>query len=149
MPIEIEFDSKEVRDLMGHLANRFQKISKKSKEYTDALSKVVIEDIDEHFSRQSGPSGRWQRWSVAYRKIMDKRGKGGNFILTDTGRLRAGWTNRRIEITNDGIVWLNPIPYASIHDEGSSRMPQRSFAWLSDKAVENLAGETIKFLRLK
>lgn len=146
LSVEVTFDSKEVQTLLRQIIKRVNDIDKRSKSYTDSLSKVVLEDIKDHFDRQQGPEGKWAPWSVQYRKLMQRRGKATNLVLQDSGRLKAGFTKDRIQVSKAGIIWFNPVRYANVHNEGGRRLPRRPFAWLRDKAVSKIADETIKFI---
>jgi phage gpG-like protein len=106
----------------------------------------VIADVINHFEQERGPTGKWKAWSPAYRKYMQKRGKGGNKILQDTGRLRTGWQPARYRTSREGITWFNPVEYAGAHDRGTRRLPKREFSWISRQAIEKIEKDTAKFL---
>lgn len=142
----VVIDDKQVRHLINGLIKNARQISARSKKYVGLLSSVVFRDVIDHFEKQQGPNGKWAPWSPAYRRYMVSKGKGGNLILSDTGRLRQGWQPSRYRLTRDGILWFNPVRYAAQHDEGRKPYPQRKFTWISDKAIKQIEEQTAKFI---
>ena len=142
----ITIDDKEVRKLINGLIKNVGEISNRSKRYVGLLSSIVIGDVVEHFSRQEGPTGKWKPWSNRYRKHMVSIGKGGNLILSDTGKLRQGWQPARYRLAKDGILWFNPVEYAAQHDQGIFPYPQRKFTWLSKDASNEIERQTVLFI---
>lgn len=39
------------------------------------------------------------------------------------------------------------FPYAKAHDEGSKNLPQRRFMWLSNKAIDSIVRQTLKWMK--
>src|SRR3990167_3296057 len=115
MSVEVKFEDKEIRRVVNGLIKNLGVISNRGKEYVTILSSVVIQDIIDHFEREEGDDGRWVPWSSTYRKYMIAIGKGGNLILSDTGKLRSGWQPARYRAAKDGILWYNPVSYAAQH----------------------------------
>lgn len=146
MSVEIVFNDKEARKMIDGLIKNVGRISDRAREYVGILSTVVIRDIVDHFANEEGENGRWAPWSRRYTKYMLSVGKGGNLILSDTGRLRQGWQPARYRASKDGVLWYNPVEYAAKHDEGINPYPKRKFAWLSKHATEDLAIQTLKFI---
>lgn len=146
MSVEVVLDDKEVQKLLKGLTKNVNEISEKGRRYVGLLSSIVYRDIIEHFEREEGPNGKWAPWSKQYSKYMMAIGKGGNLILSDTGRLRQGWQPSRYRIAADGVLWYNPVSYAAQHDEGLGRYPQRRFTWLSDACISNIESQTVKFI---
>jgi hypothetical protein len=142
----VVIDDRNVRRLVNGLIKNVGQISARGKKYVGLLSSVVIRDVIDHFAKQQGPEGRWKAWSTNYRRFMISKGKGGNLILTDTGRLRQGWQPARYRLVKDGILWFNPVSYAAQHDEGRSPYPQRKFTWISDRAIKEIEQQTVKFI---
>jgi hypothetical protein len=83
---------------------------------------------------------------------MDKRGKGGNKILQDTGKLKQNFKPNHYRSSSKGLYWYNDavtksgFPYAYAHDEGGDQLPKRDFMWLSDDALEEVGNQTLQFL---
>ena len=107
----------------------------------------------DHFKQEQG-TGRvpWVKWSKSHRKAMERIGKGGNKILQDTGRLRGSFLPTQRRMSAEGILWFNPaktkkgFPYAAAHQEGGEKLPARPFMWISDKTLDNIGAQTLKFL---
>ena len=142
----VVIDDKKVRRLLNGLIKNVGQISERGKKYVGLLSAVILRDIDEHFFLEEGPKGRWQDWSTKYKRYMISKGKGGNLILQDTGRLRQGWQPSRYRLTRDGVLWFNPVRYAAQHDQGKRPHPQRKFTWISNKAIKKIEEQTVKFI---
>lgn len=132
--------------MLDDLQKRSDQISGRSKQYAGLLGAIVFADVIDHFEKERGESGRWKPWSKAYKASMAAKGRGGNKILQDTGRLKGGWLPTRYETSKAGIAWFNPVPYAGVHNDGSSRMPKRQFTWMSIKARRKMEVQTAKFL---
>jgi phage gpG-like protein len=72
------------------------------------------------FKMESWEGDKWQP------RKRQTRSRGRNKkILVDTGELKGSikYTN----ITNDSVTIKTDVEYASFHNEGSSRLPQRQF----------------------
>jgi phage gpG-like protein len=145
----VVFKDEKVRKLLSQLQKNVKKIGQRDKQYVGLLSSIVFRDIINHFERQEGPNGKWSPWSQVYARFMARVGKSGNLILSDTGRLRQGWQPTRYRVSSEGILWFNPVKYASIHNEGKGRYPQREFAWLSQNAMRAIEKQTAQFLERK
>lgn len=144
---KITIKDKGIRKLLNDLIKQTGKISSRSQDYVALLGAIVLRDVEDHFNKQQGPDGSgWRPWSGPYAERMRKKGKSGNFILTDTGRLRKGWQPARHRTSKKGILWFNPIKYARTHDEGLGRMPKRQFTWISRRAMKKMESDTAKFL---
>ena len=142
----ITIDDKEVRKLIEGLIKNVGEISQRGKRYVGLLSSIVLRDVVDHFAKQEGPDGKWAPWSNRYRKYMASIGKGGNLILSDTGKLRQGWQPERYRLVSDGILWFNPVEYAAQHDEGIRPYPQRKFTWISKNATNEIERQTALFV---
>lgn len=145
MGVTVEINDRDVKRLLANLASRHNKIAERDRSYVGLLSAIVFRDLDSHFFLEEGPNGRWANWSRGYTEQMIKKGKQGNLILQDTGRLRAGWQPARYRVSREGVLWYNPVAYARKHDEGIG-VPARPFAWISDRAVDQIVDQTHKFL---
>lgn len=151
MSAEIEFQDEQLRELLsGYLAN-FKLIQNGYIRYQQLLSAIVYPDIINHFEKQSGPMGKWTRWSDSYKIQMARLGKENNLILQDSGRLRQNFKPQSVRTTKEGILWFNDaktkkgFPYAFAHNEGGPKLPKREFMWLSDDAMEKVEEQSIQF----
>lgn len=142
----IVIEDKGVRNLIDGLIKNVGVISNRGKAYVGLLSSIVLGDVVDHFAKEQGPNGRWKPWSNRYRKYMTSIGKGGNLILSDTGKLRQGWQPARYRLAKDGILWFNPVEYAAQHDQGIFPYPKRKFTWISIKAKNEIERQTALFI---
>jgi phage gpG-like protein len=116
------------------------------------MSAIVHGDVMRHFEDQQGSEGPWEKWSKSYREQMDRKGKGGNKILQDTGKLKQNFKPNHYRSSSKGLYWYNNavtkggFPYAYAHDEGGDQLPKRDFMWLSDDALEEVGDQTLAFL---
>ena len=145
MGVTVEIQDSQVRVMLAAIATNTRKISERSSDYVGLLSAIVFRDLIHHFEQQQGPDGKWQRWSDGYRNKLIKKGKGGNLILQDTGRLKGGWQPTRYRLSREGVLWYNPVEYGEKHQRGQG-VPKRQFAWISDRAVDSMVDQTHKFL---
>lgn len=88
-----------------------------------------FKDIIGHFQEEAAPDGKWL-------PLKFRKGK----PLQDTGNLRksilpSNWKS----ISNTGIMVFANAPYGKYHDEGTNKIPQRKFMWLSDEAKQKMA----------
>lgn len=128
-----------------------------------------FQDIIKHFNDEKGPDGSWAPWSPAYAEKRRRAAEGGSRlrrqrrsggpvtakgkILQDTGNLRnsllpSGTSVGEGDIRKKGrgiVELFTTVPYASVHEYGTSRVPQRSFMWLSDDAVDKVAEGLIQW----
>lgn len=146
MSSEVILEDASARKLLNGLIKNVGQISNRAKAYVGILSSVVIRDIIDHFEKQESDIGKWKPWSASYRKYMISIGKGGNLILSNTGKLRQGWQPARYRVSKEGVLWFNPVEYASKHNEGIPPFPQRKFTWLSEKALNDIETQTVKFI---
>lgn len=142
----ITIEDKGVRKLIEGLIKNVGKITQREKSYVGLLSSIVLGDVVDHFAKEEGPEGKWKPWSNRYRKYMTSIGKGGNLILSNTGKLRQGWQPARYRLVNDGILWFNPVEYAAQHDQGIFPYPQRKFTWISKTATSEMERQTALFI---
>jgi len=136
------------------LINKVQKKIKLDKKQVKALfSAIVIKDVLNHFEKEESPSGKWRVWSDTYKDQLSRRSRPPENILADTGKLRNGLKPGNVQKKGNNFVWFNNaktksgFPYASAHDVGGRKLPQREFMWLSKKALENFGKSMIRFLR--
>lgn len=148
--LEAIFDDREMQSLLSTIKDRFRNNAQANKQLATIVFARVEKNVIHHFNTQSGPTGKWKAWSTAYRSHMNRIGKGGNLILTDTAKMRRGL---RVAPTqpSDGILFWNPsktssgFPYAKAHDEGGPKLPQRKFMWISDPTLESIAGDLLEW----
>lgn len=152
MAVEVTFQDKAARDFLKRTLKRYRDVATADRNYATALSAVVFRDIMQHFSDERGPDGAWHPWSQAYQAHMEKRGKAGNKILQDTGRLRQSFTPQNWRQVSEGILWFNAartstgFPYAAAHDRGGPVLPKRPFMWLGRDAKETMGRVTLDFI---
>lgn len=150
--VEIKFDSKKALQFFDTMAKNLSDITEKQKLYVNSISPFVFRDYIEHFDKEMGPTGRWKSWSAVYRERQIKRGKGSNKILQDNGRLRNTFKATNYRKAPEGVLWFNDaktakgFPYAAAHEDGDGNLPKRSFMWLTQKAIDNIAKTTVAFL---
>lgn len=151
----IKFKDKKAQKFFKDIIKQSRKVEKRSKAFTFGIvAKHVIEDVTEHFEdQQGGPSKLWPEWSEAYLKHMRKIGRQGNNILTFNARMRNSFGPNKYRLKgSEGIEFFNPaktaggFPYAAAHNEGGPKLPQRKFMWLSAKARNRIARDTLKFI---
>ena len=118
-----------------------------------AASLFAFKDIVEHFSKEEGPNGSWQKRSpatqIAYGKIAaglwaPPRGmRAGSFspsnkLLQLTGNLRQSIGPGNMTVKRDSVTIFANAPYSAVHDEGGKNMPARPFMWLNDDVQEKM-----------
>ena len=158
-----------IDSFMDRRLNSIQDIEKKRKVWKAVVIKFMIQDVTNHFQKQSGPDGKWKKWSPSYSfavkngrvRFTTKAGEAVDFkakpprkpgnILTDTARLRNSITPQNHRVKPTGLLLFNPaktktgVPYAAIHDEGRGKQPERKFMWLSNKAMGKIATFTVQY----
>lgn len=150
--IEAEFDAMKIVKLLDEFSFKFSSIEGKTKQFVGILSSVIFQDVMDHFDKQQGSDGHWQKWSESYQKRMSKLGKGQNRILQDKGRLRQNFNPSKWRTSGDYIIWYNNaktkkgFPYAYAHNEGGPKLPKRDFMWLSSQAVIEIGYQVNRML---
>ena len=153
--VTAELKDKELRQFLKALG----KIDRKGrlKEFARKISApIVFKDVMDHFAKEMGPDGKWKEWSPRYADQMEKKGKQSNKILQDGTDMRQQFKpqNYKLGSLKGSLIWLNSaetedgFPYAYAHDndeEPRSKLPQRSFMWLSDSAMNKIAEEALAF----
>lgn len=149
---EATFDNKAVQDFINNLNRRTVFMKEGNKKYVSLISATVFQDVMDHFSKEEGSDGPWQMWTIGYARQMNMKGKSGNKVLQDSGRLRNAFAPTKWKNDQGAIYWYNNaktktgFPYAAAHDEGGPQLPQRDFMWLSSRALENIAERTLQFI---
>lgn len=154
---QVNFESKKAQKFFRKLTKNVDKVTDRQKDYVETISVFVFQDVMSHFEQERGSENkRWPEWSEAYTRHMIKKGKGSNFILQDTGRLRNNFKASNWKKVNRGLMWFNDaktksgFPYAAAHDQGlpneqGNKLPVRRFMWLSNKAMKNINEATMQF----
>lgn len=151
-----EFDDKQVREFIKRLRKKLEGVKDGDKKYMGLLSAIVFADVMDHFKKQQGPDGNWKPWSKIYKEHAEKEGKieSAN-MLKWTGYLRNNFKPTDWRIEKEGPLWFNNavtksgFPYAFAHDndkEPRTRLPRRSFMWLSDQALDKIEVQTLAFM---
>ena len=152
MPFEAQFTDETLGKMLKDMTNRVEDFKQKRRAALGLMSANVYRDITDHFQREEGSAGKWKKWSNAYARAMSARGKGGNRLLQDSGRLRQTFKPTSYRVMSDGVLWFNNAktragaPYAYYHDEGVGNNPKRDFMWLSNKAMSKLEEELLQFV---
>ncbi len=152
MSAEAVLENEEITEFLASIGKKLKTIKNGEAKYAALLSSIVYRDVNDHFEKESGPDGKWTHWSFLYTVQMEKRGKGGNKILQDSGRLRNNFKPTNFKSSNEGPIWFNDattkggFPYAYAHNEGDGNLPQRQFMWFSGNAVEKMAEQTLQFM---
>ena len=144
-PAEFILESKEWDDLLKKLKRKYKDIEDR-KEFGGIVSSVVYKDIMEHFDKEKGPDGKWQKWSDVYEKHLKKIGRSGNKILSFSGKLRQAFLPTNYKSMPEGVLFFNRVKYAKRHDEGLAKMPKRKFMYLSPAGIKSLVEQTLKWL---
>ena len=157
MGAEVKFDKKEWDKILKRLAKKWGDIlvgtSKVRREFSGITSVIVYRDIIDHFKKESGPDGKWKKWSDSYEDHLKKIGRSSNKILQFSGRLRQSVAPQNLRNTNEGVLFFNNaktkkgFSYAEAHDDGmDNRPPQRKFMWISDKSMNEIVKQTTSWL---
>jgi len=107
-----------------------------SADFTPELSGVirntVLDGVWENFAKSSNPEGG----SWPPRKVVGD----GHPLLIDTMRLMEAATGGGGSLTivepQQLVVGVSGVPYAGVHNYGSSRMPQREYMGAPEKSLE-------------
>lgn len=147
---EFELKSDEARRFFKELQRNVEEVVKAKDQFAKALAAVAVKDIDDHFQKEEGPSGRWASWSKMYREHMERIGKGGNKILQDKRDLYKALKETNYRTSRDGVIVYNNahtkgnFPYAAHHDETAK--VTRPFMWLSKNGMEKIEEAAAFFL---
>ncbi len=125
---EVTFDAKEWVDMIQTIDKN---VTDPKPMLRAAFGTRGFKDVIEHFQNEEGRAGAWKPSQRAIRE--------GGKTLQDTGNLRQNFNVSNIrDKGKDAIVFFNPTPYASQHDLGTDKLPQREFMYLSDDAQEDM-----------
>ncbi len=149
---EIVFEDQALKTFFKNFDTNLKRIKDGHKKFIALLSAVVFKDVMDHFEQEEGEQGKWKPWSASYQEHMEKTGNAGNKKLQFNGMLRQNFKKSSVKHQKDEITWFNNaqtksnFPYAFAHNAGGPKFPKRDFMWSSDKAVESMADQTLKFL---
>lgn len=152
MSFEAVLEDSDIKEFIKNLDKNLKTVENGKQEYIGLLSAIVFKDLIKHFENESSPEGKWKPWSKIYKEHMEVRGKGGNKILQDTGRLRQSFKPTKWRKVSNGILWFNNaktskgFPYAFAHNEGGKRLPKREFMWLSNSSINEISEKTLAFM---
>jgi len=153
---ELKFKNKAAEKFLSDIGKNVDDIADRKNEFWGALTSVALKDVVKHFENEEGPTGKWEKWSDLYAKHMARIGKDGNKILQDNGRMRQSLfrASEKSRIKQGQLLYNpaktdNGYPYAKGHDEGSKKLPQRQFMYLSGPAAELLAKITAAYTTKK
>lgn len=169
LDIKVDFDTFPVHKYLDSLRAKISEANNNPKTLQDLLSSNVFADFQDHFSKEMGSKGPWEKWSssymaaiqgrVAFRKVRGrtipiepndfelwgiKPPRKPGMILQNTGKLRNSFKQGKSSAA--GIQWINTAKYAKYHEKGTSNMPQRDFMWLSQKAIRDIGNKILKWL---
>ncbi len=152
------FKDKKIRKFLSNVDKKLKDIKGGANRYVTKVSPIAFKDVIEHFEGEMGPTGPWQKWAPSTLAQYERLGKSGNNILQDSGALRQSTKPALFETSanrNEILLLVNNaqtkdgFPYAFAHDNDTaprSKLPRRSFMWLSNKALNNIAITTLNFL---
>ncbi len=150
MPQTVAIDDAKAQKALEKIMKRIETAKDGGREFGMLLSAVVFQDIIDHFEKEEFLPFPTAPWSASYRRQMAARGKEGNKLLQDSGRLKQSFQPTNFRRVSEGITWFNPaktdkgFPYAAHHNE-TAKTP-RTFMWLSDAASEKIAGVTLNYV---
>lgn len=145
---EFKFESAEWDRVIKRIRRKWDDIRNR-KEFAGIVSIAAYKNIEQHFKDQSGPDGKWQKWSTAYeehRKKIGRYKKGKILILSAKLKNSITPESGKFRSNSSGVLLYSALPYAHRHDEGTDGMPQRKFMWVSDKAIDSILDQTLKWL---
>lgn len=132
---------------------RSEEIEKNDLDYVRLLSAIVFKDVIDHFEEEQGPGQRrWKGWSKSYRRMLEKQNRLPKKILQTTGHLKQSFKPTSFRRMKNGILWYNNaktnkgFPYAAAHDTGGPKLPRRRFMYLSKKASDEIAKQSLKYM---
>lgn len=137
MAEEIVLDTKE----WDAFLNNAQNVARDFSKYLLAGVNIFgFQDVMDHFSKESGPSGAWPKRKATTDRAYDILGgkySSSNKLLQLTGGLRKELMPGSHNVTRRdrlSVEMYSTKVYSHRHDMGTEGMPQREFLWLSDKA---------------
>lgn len=157
--IEADLDLTEWRNLL-------KKILVNGTRAADILKAVFnifgFEDIQDHFKKQEGNDGAWEKRSPGTQELYAMIASGrrsppkgnaraaynpSNPVLHLSGKLRQSFLPTNVKrLTQNSILIFSNSKYSGIHDQGDSsrNLPRRSFMWLSEGALDKMGQTTVQ-----
>ena len=127
-----------VEELRRKLAN-IQNAARDMSKFWGAIGKYMRDrTITECFDKEQSPDGvKWAPWSEKYRRRMEKAGKGGNKILTNTSDLRRSIGYNAFK---DSVVVSANSDHAKVHQFGDAKrnIPARPFLGVTEADREEI-----------
>lgn len=112
-----------------------------SADYSTALEPFITTLEQTHaagFESESTPGG--EKWPPLAPSTV--RRKGHDVILLETGRLKsslvAGGADAVREVSHRGLLFGTQVEYASIHQNGTSRIPQREHVGMNEETCQSI-----------
>lgn len=144
--IEADLDDKEFRLAIKKLKKKIGEVKSVENAFGRMAATWYYKDYVEHFNKEQGPDGKWQKWSPAYRKYMRKIGRGDNKILQNTRKMFNSFNAKKWRKRFGSIEFYNDSPYGAKHNYGQKGMPERRFMWISEWAMKNIIDGTLKLV---
>lgn len=130
--ITVRIDDRELTNAL----NRINKVLDNPSAIFSDIQSVMLEDVFDHFDKETGPKQRWKRSQRAIKQ--------GGQTLQDKGILRESIIGRKNALRKTATV-ETAIVYAGVHNAGgktgrnkSIDMPKREFMWLSPRAIKDI-----------
>lgn len=103
---------------------------------------TLEETHQQHWAGRHSPGG--SSWPPLAASTIARKGHDQPLVLTSA--LVNAMTNRNApghvgEVMSRGLTYGTDIEYAGFHQDGTSRIPQREFAGMSDETVDKLASK--------
>lgn len=70
-----------------------------------------------------------------------------NKLLQMTGHMRKAFSPNYVREIDAGVVLFNAAEYSGFHDEGTDRLPQREFMWLSEGGIDLAGKMMLEFMK--
>jgi phage gpG-like protein len=110
-------------------------------DYSEPL-KPMLEMLEQThaagFESESTPGG--EKWPPLAASTVAK--KGHDVILLETGRLKASLANKTgdsvREVSHRGLLFGTQVEYAGIHQNGTSRIPQREHVGMNEETAQRI-----------
>ena len=134
--------------------------AKKMKDLFTRIVPLISQAVKNHFVKQKGYTGAWQKLSPEYASWKNENYPGRLILQLRRNLINAatqkGAYGNITEISNKGFEYgvdLRKIPYARVHDMGGragrgkrSQMPKREFMFLDKKEVDQVGHEAARFV---
>ncbi|MGL5926336.1 phage virion morphogenesis protein [Chroococcidiopsis sp.] len=103
----------------------------------EGFANYLKKETEQQFEQEKDPEG--DRWAnLAPSTLTQKRRLGyPDKILTRTGKMRK---SVRVAVSNRNLIFAIATPYATYHQEGTKKMPQRKILGLTSVRLNELGG---------